>query len=189
MDNLLPDGRRGRILALALTASVLAALWVGAAQPLIRWHAARAEALQQRRALLQRMSNLVATLPDLQRDATGEHAPAAAILEGPSDAIAGAGLQSTVQRMARLVGAQLSSLETLPAEQRGAYRRIGLRVSTAAPWPVLVKLLGAIEQASPRMVVDNVQLRAPPLEMRSTNTPVNAAFTILAFRAAKSGGT
>ena len=112
-----------------------------------------------------------------------------------SDAVAGATLQSAVQGMATAAGAPLSSMETLPAEQSGLYRRIGLRVATAAPWPVLVALLRAVEQATPRMLVDDLQLRAPPVELRATTSPVTAAFTIVAFRAvspsagAAAGGT
>jgi hypothetical protein len=188
MEGALPEGARGRLLALALTVTLLAALWAGCVLPLIEWHAARAEALEQRRALLQRMTALVATLPQLQRQSSGEHGAAVALLEGASDAIAGAALQSTVQRMATTAGAALSSMEMLPAEQRGAYRRIGLRVATAAQWPVLIELLRAIELGAPRMLVDDLQLRAPPMELRPANAPISAAFTIVAFRAAASRG-
>lgn len=187
MDGALPEGLRGRILALALTATVLAALWFGCVQPLIDWHAARAESLVQRRALLQRMTELVATLPDLQQQASSVRAPTAALLEGASDAVAGASLQGAVQSMAAAAGAELSSIETLPAEQRGAYRRIGLRVATAAPWPILVALLRSVEEGTPRMLVDDLQLRAPAVELRSAATPVSAAFTIVAFRAVPAG--
>jgi hypothetical protein len=78
-------------------------------------------------------------------------------------------------------------MEMLPAEQRGAYHRIGLRVATAAPWPVLIDLLRQIEQGMPRMLIDDVQLRAPPVELRAAASPISAAFTIVAFRTAASG--
>jgi general secretion pathway protein M len=109
------------------------------------------------------------------------------LLEGASDAIAGAALQSAVQGMATTAGAELNSMEMLPAEQRGAYHRIGLRVATAAPWPVLIDLLRQIEQGMPRMLIDDVQLRAPPVELRAAASPISAAFTIVAFRTAASG--
>jgi hypothetical protein len=189
METALPEGSRGRLLALALTAIVLAVVWLVCVQPLMEWHAERADALEQRRALLQRMNALLATLPELQRQSSGEHAPAAALLAGASDALAGAALQSSAQGMATAAGAELSSMEILNAEQRGAYRRIGLRVSTAAPWPVLVELLRAVEQGTPRMLIDDLQLRAPPVEVRAAATPISAAFTILAYRAATSGSS
>jgi hypothetical protein len=88
--------------------------------------------------------------------------------------------------LATEAGVQPNSMETLAAEQRGAYRRIGLRVAMAAPWPVLVDLLRAIEQGPPRMLIDDVSLRAPPVELRTASSPVSAAFTVLAFRPATS---
>lgn len=189
MMGALPEGVRGRLLALAMTVTALAVMWAGCLQPLIDWHASRAEALEQRRLLLQRMTALAATLPELQRQSSGERAPVAALLEGQSDAIAGAALQSQVQRMAAQAGAELNSMEMLPGEQRGANRRIGLRVTTAAQWPVLIELLQAVEQGSPRMLVDDLQLRAPPIEMRASNQPISAAFTVFAFRAAEAGAS
>ena len=95
-----------------------------------------------------------------------------------SDALAGAALQSQVQRLAATRGAGLSSMEMLPAEQRAGYRRIGLRV--AGSWPVLIALLRENRAG------DDLQLRAPPVELRTASTPVSAAFTVMAFRAAPS---
>jgi general secretion pathway protein M len=183
MDGALPEGPRGRILAVTLTLSLLAALWFGCVQPLIDWHARRAEELTQQHLLLRRMSEVVATLPELQRQVSGARAPTVALLEGASDAVAGATLQGAVQSMAKAAGAELSSIGTLPAEQRGAYRRIGLQVTTSAPWSVLVALLSAVEGGAPRMLVGNLQLRAPPVELRTPTSPVSAEFTIVAFRA------
>src|SRR5690348_15481232 len=108
MGSALPEGLHGRLLALSLAATVLAVLWAGCIQPLVDWHAARADMLQQRRALLQRMAALAATLPELQSQSSGERAPAAALLESATDAVAGAALQSTVQRMATTAGAGLN---------------------------------------------------------------------------------
>lgn len=188
MESALPEGLRGRILAVALTLTVLAALWVGVAQPLIAWHAARADELAARQARLQRITALVGSVPVLQREASQHRAPAAALLAGSSDAIAGATLQTVVQRMATAAGATVKSLETLPAESSGQYRRIRLRIATDAPWPVLIALMRAIEQGAPQMLIDNLQLRAPPAELRAAATPISAAFTIVAFRTVPAGG-
>ena len=77
----------------------------------------------------------------------------------------------------------LSSAEQLPAEAVGGYRRIGLRVALAAPFPALVQLLQAIEQASPPMLIDDLRLHGPPPQ--STLLPMDASFTVLAFRGGK----
>jgi len=185
MDKSLPTGPRGRMLASALTIAVLASLWFGVASPLIAWHAERQDALERQIALERRMAELADTLPELQRQAEARSthgAPAPSVIEGSTDAIAGANLQGLVQDMAHRVGASLVSVETLPGEQRGPYRRIGLHVSINAPWPVLVKLMQSVEEASPRMLIDDLELHGLPLRARTTSLPIDAAMTILAFR-------
>lgn len=178
----LPEGPRGRLLAVLLTLTMLGILWSGCVAPLRAWHAERTDALRRRQILLEHMTTLVSALPKLQRQLSGEHAPAHALLGGGSDAIAGATLQGRVQQMAAVAGAELSSMELLPAEPRGAYRRISLRVATSAQWAVLVSLLRAVEEGVPQMLIDDLQLRALPVSMRRSNAPINAEFTVIAFR-------
>jgi general secretion pathway protein M len=184
----LPDGPRGRMLAAGLTLAVLGALWFGAAAPLLDWYQDRAVDLTQRRQLLARMQAVAETLPALEHQAGGQRPAPAALLPGATDALAAAAMQSAVQAMATASGAELASMETLPAEARGGYRRIGLRVSLSAPWPVLIDLLRSAGQQQPRMLVDDVQFRAPPLQVREAAAPVSASFTLLAFRAVPAGG-
>ncbi len=183
----LPTGRAGRMLALGITLIVVLAAWFAVAAPLLDWHAERAELLDQRRALARRMAEVAATLPQLRQSeaAGGAKGPApATLLEGASDAVAAASLQERVQEMAGRAGAALTSAETLPATQAGAYRRIGLHVTLSASWTVLVKLLQSIEEASPRMLVDDVQLHGARMVAAPPDPPLEAGFTVLAFRAA-----
>lgn len=184
----LPTGRRGRLLALGLTLAVLGTVWVGVVAPLADWYESRAQTLADRRVLVRRMGAIAASLPDLQRrEGAAEHgAPAtAAVLDGGTDAIAAAHLQELVQAMAAKAGATISSLETLPAQPADGYRRLALRVSLNATWPVLIALLQAIEQASPRLLVDDLRVEGSHLVTRPPVVPLDAMFTIIAFR---SGG-
>lgn len=185
MSAALPTGRRGQALALALTLTALATIWIGAISPMIAWFEDRAATLDIRRVLASHMADLSATLPDLRArlaDMEAHGPPPVAVLDGATDAIAGASLQEKLQEIARRVGAKLNSIETLAAEQRGAYRRIGVRVSLTAQWPVLIGLFGAVEKATPRMLVDDVQLRASPLRLRPDEAQISATFTLFAFR-------
>jgi general secretion pathway protein M len=184
----LPDGPRGRVLAAGLTLAVLGTLWFGAAAPLLGWYQDRAVELTQRGLLLARMHAVAQMLPALEHQSGGLRPAPAALLPGATDALAAAAMQSAVQAMATASGAELASMETLPAEARGGYRRIGLRVSLSAPWPVLIDVLRSAGQQQPRMLVDDVQFRAPPLQTRDAAAPVSASFTLLAFRALPAGG-
>ncbi len=182
----LPTGRRGQALAVALLLLVLAAAWVAVAAPLLDWHAERAEALQQRAVLARRMTQVAAGLPDLQRQAAAAAAAgpvAATLLDGSTDAVAGATLQQLIQDMAARAGATLSSTEALPTESVAAYRRIGVRVALSAPWGVLVQLLRAVEQASPQMLVDDLQIHGTRQFGVTGEPPLDASFIVLGFRA------
>ena len=185
----LPTGQRGRLLAMGVTLLALAALWLGVAAPLIDWHAEEAERLDQRRTLAARMAALAASVPQLARQAAQARAanPAgpsgASLLDGATDAVAAAALQQMVQDMAGHAGAALTSAETMPATPSGAYRRIGLHVSVTAPWHVLMDLLAAIEQAMPSMLIDDLQLHATRNVAQPPDPPLDAQFTVLAFRA------
>ena len=180
----LPTGRAGQALAVLLLAVVLAAAWIGVAAPLLDWHAGRADTMAARRTLARRMAQIAQTLPALQRQAAASPGtPAAAVLDGSTDAVAGAALQQAVQDMAARAGAVLASVEVLPGEQAGAYRRIGLRIGLNAPWPVLVGLLRGILDAQPGMVVDDMQVHGTRAFIRDPAAALDASWVVLAFRA------
>ena len=193
----LPTGVRGQALAVALTVIALVSIWLGIAAPLIDLYADRTDLLERRTALARRMGDVANTLTSLlaqqeldrQNGDQGVAAPPVqALLSGASDAIAGAALQGLVQDMARAAGTNLTRIETLPAEARSSYRRIALRVAFTAPLPDLVKLLTALEQSSPRMLVDDVQLRGTNTREGGFSPPIDITLTILAFRAEPPGG-
>ncbi len=183
----LPTGRPGQALAVALLLAVAALAWSSAAAPLTDLYASRAESLAQRTTLARRMAQATADLPALQQASSRFVAagpPPAALLSGAGDAVAGATLQQLVQDMAARTGATLSSSETMPAEQAGAYRRIAVRVALSAPWPVLASLLRSIAEASPGMLVDDMQLHGTRQIEGTGELPMDASLTVLGFRAA-----
>lgn len=187
MSAALPTGRRGQIVALGVTVLMAMVVWLGVLQPLLTWHDNLTQAADNREAVLQRMTALVETLPELRRQAEAEaEAPTtASLLAGASDALAGAALQTRVRELAAQSDASLTSTETLPAEAAGGFRRIAVRISTSVVWPVLVRLLDGLSQASPRMLVDDVQLRAGVAAVGGDATvPLTVTLTVFAFRAA-----
>ena len=166
----LPTGQTGRLLALGLTVLVLSVLWVGIAGPLIQWHDERADALTRRALLAQRMQALAAALPSFQqeaKDVTASGAGEPALLEGDNDSMASAFLQERLRSMFLPAGVQLNSVETSPGEDTGTYRRIRLRVSFNASWPVLMGLLKDIQMTTPVLLVDELQVQ-PALHRIST---------------------
>lgn len=182
----LPEGRRGQALAVGLLLLCLGLAWTVVAAPLIALYEERAEAVAGRRALAARMAQLAAALPELRAQAATVRAvgPAqSALLEGATDSVAGAALQQLVLDLAVRAGATPSSTETLAAEQVGAYRRVGVRVALTASWPVLVRLLQAAAEATPGLLVDDLQIRGSRLLVRPADVPLDALMTISALRA------
>ena len=187
MTRSLPTGRAGQLLALGLTSLVLVVLWLGVVAPLIEWYDERAEVLAQQAALVERMEGLAAALPDLQEQAktvAASGAGEAALLEGDSDNMASASLQEGLQAMFTQTGVQLHSVETLPGDDAGAYRRIGLRVSFNASWPVLMDLLKDVHVATPALLIDDLQVKPALHRISTAPGTFDVTCSIFAFRSA-----
>ncbi len=188
----LPTGRPGRLLALGIALLLLLALWEAIGAPLLGLYRDRARALGERRAIAVHMAGLAAQLPALRRAAAAGSVRSGpvALIAGSSDAIAGAALQERVQRMATGLGATLSSSESLPpapASAQAGYRRVGVRITVTAPYDVMVRLLAAIEQASPSMLIDDLQLHGSRIQLLE-NAPIEGSLTVLAFRGGAKAG-
>lgn len=166
----LPTGRRGRLLALSLVLLGLGGLYFIAVAPLVDLYQAREARLEDGRMVLPRLEAAAAALPRLRAQVAELRAAARTrkvTLDGASDAIASANLQSRIEGFASRVGVTIGSTESLPAETADGYRRIGLRFALNGPYANLVKLLARIETATPPLIVDNLQvhgvLRRPGL--------------------------
>lgn len=184
MGNSLPTGARGRLLAVGVMLIGAAVLWIVVAAPISRWNVDLADQRAAREALAQRMGALSESLPNLERQmamATPADLPARSTIDGATDALAAATLQELVQNMGRKAGVTLRSVEALPVEQVGQYRRIGLRVALDGNWPTLIHLLQAIEQASPRMLVDDLQLQRGALLVGADAT-LGTTLAVFGFR-------
>ncbi len=181
----LPDGRRGQALALALCGLALALVWFVAAVPLIGLYTNRAAEITQRATLALRMQAIAENLPALRRQAEAAPHENTSLLTGQDDAVAGAALQERIQRLAEAVHVGLASIEMLPPTTTGGYRRIALRLSiSAGRWDPVMHLLQAIETGPPRMLVDDLQIRGLPIQNRTLGAPVDATFSVTAYRLA-----
>src|SRR2546423_11982531 len=79
-------------------------------------------------------------------------------LDGASDAIAAANLQSHLEELAAAASVEIGSSEGRAPENRGAYRRIGLRLAVSGEDESVVKLLRAIATATPPPILAQLQL-------------------------------
>ena len=158
------------MLAVGLLLLVLGSLYFLAVAPLVELYQQREARLEDGRMLLPRLQAVAAGLPALRARVAELRAAARTrkvTLDGASDAIASANLQSRIEGFATSVGATIGSTESLPAETLDGYRRIGLRFALNGSYETLVRLLAKLEEATPPLVVDNLQvhgvLRRPGL--------------------------
>jgi Tfp pilus assembly protein PilO len=191
----MPSGRRGQALALALALAVLAALYLIVAAPLLGLFAQRQETIEARRMLLPRLQAVAAELPALRARVArlrAEQRTRQLTLDGATDAIASANLESRIDALARSAGATIGSTESLPAEPRGPYRRIGLRLVLTGRYEALINLLAKLETVRPPLVVDNLQLHGPLARPgMETAATLDAGLDVYGFRGsdkADSGG-
>lgn len=182
----LPTGRPGRLLALGLTIVALSVVHLAVVTPLIEWHHERTEALTRRSALAAKMEDIAASLPGLrQQDAAAVARKTAGplLLEGDTDAMASASLQERLQAMFAQTGVQLSSVETMPGEAAGPYRRIWLRMAFNASWPALLMLLKELHLATPVLLVDELQVQAALHRIGTSPGTFDVSCAVFAFRA------
>src|SRR4029077_11630235 len=79
---------------------------------------------------------------------------------------------SHIAELAAATGVTIGSTESLPAEMRGGYRRIGLRCDVSGPYESLIKCLARLDAATPPWVVDNLSIHGV---MRRPGTPAASA--------------
>jgi general secretion pathway protein M len=188
----LPGGRAGTALAVALLLMLVLLAYLAVVAPLIDWHADRQAALEQRQALAERLTAAANELPALTARAAELRSAGPTttlVLDGASDAIAAATLQGLVQENAGGVGAQIASIEALPAEPRGALRRIGLRVALNAGYETTVRLIAALEAAQPPLVIDNLTVHGGIQGLDAASAiGLDVAFEVYAFRSDDAAG-
>jgi general secretion pathway protein M len=181
----LPEGKRGQAAALALTLFGIAVLWFVVGAPVVAYYDERLELLERQVNLRDRMIVLAQSLPQLRRAAAdampGEQSVGA--LEGGTDAVAAANLQQALDELAKAEDIRIGSAEMLPGEAAGKWQAITVRATLSAPWRNLVALLQAIAVADTTMVVDDLQLRPPPRDVTDPDRPVDATFSVTAWRA------
>jgi general secretion pathway protein M len=150
------------MLALGILAAAIAVVYLAVVLPLEVLYADHQAMLEDRAMLASRLRTTAAELPALRTRLAELRATASTsnlTLDGASDAIAAANLQSRLEALATSLGVTLGSTEALAAEDRGGFRRIGLRIALSGGYDNLVKLLGAIERSAPPLVLDNLRIR------------------------------
>lgn len=158
----LPEGPKGQALALAIGLLCLAILYVLIVSPVLAFYNDRADLLERRETMASRYQQLSAQLAGLRisdkqwRDRSGGEL----LLDGASDPLASAALQTVIKTLVEDAGAKLSSSEMLETTADGNFRRVGVRVVFAGDLKLVTEVLKGIETSRPVLSVGNFSLHA-----------------------------
>lgn len=177
----LPEGRRGRVLALMLLLMAVALVWLVIVGPLIGFYSQYASRIALAQQTAERMAHLQEILPHLRQSAAHRPSSAPQLIDGASDTMASATLQDKLAHLASQSGIEISSSETLAPIREGSYQRIGLHITLSAPYPALIRFLTDLAQASPALVVDGLHLHASEDEGRSADA-LSCDMGVFAYR-------
>ncbi|MBV8777902.1 MAG: hypothetical protein JO258_11965 [Alphaproteobacteria bacterium] len=163
-------------------------VYLAAATPLVALYESRQEALDGRRVLAAKLTAAAERMPGLRERASQLRASSGenrVVLEGASDALAAAGLQSRLEEMASATGATIASSESLPSEPREGFRRVGIRLAVSGRYDSLLHFFAALESAAPPLVVDNARLSGGLAAVTAGGAaPLTASLEIAGLRAA-----
>jgi hypothetical protein len=182
--NNLPDGPRGKALALGICFLLAAILYMIFVDPLIALYQSGDERLESREELKQRLQISALELPRLRASAemTGKQpSKGALLLTGNSPAVAAAELQSAMKEIVETSGAHLNSSEILAPEAADSFQKVGVHVAFSGDLTLLTSVLRGIETSHPAMFVDNVEIRGGANQGDDAQT-LAIAFDVYGFR-------
>ena len=165
---------------------MLAGVYVLIVAPVLDLYAQREAMLDNRQVLAPHLNAAVEQLPALRARLAEARAAASThniTLDGASDAIASASLQSRIEELAASAGVTIGSTQGVTTENRGSYRWIGLHFVIGGEYEAIIKLLSAIESATPPLVLGNLQLHnAPRARAEAMGVRLDAGFEVYALR-------
>ena len=153
-----------RLAALLLLAAVIGGIGLFVVLPVVSHVQALNSEIEQERATLGRL----ASMPDDANEAqaidrmTARAKESRQFLEGESDPIRLANLQSLIGVIAAGQGVKLRSSRNLPPRERNEVRFVGVQLQLAANIEQLQKILVAIEAQRPYLFIDSLHITPMP---------------------------
>lgn len=150
-----------RAAALLLLAAVLGGLWAGLVAPLLAERAELQRALAENREQLARylaLSRGQEALRDRLAELEAAQADSGIYLSGDTDALVGAELQDIVNDRIEANGGRVRSVQILPVDTDGEFRRVGVRVQFQARIAELLRILHALESSDTTLFIDSLDV-------------------------------
>lgn len=160
-----PRSLVSRTLALLVLVGALFGCYRLILAPVVSAHGTTAQSIERSRMLLERYRFLAAQREELAAQVTAREKEAnenAAYLDGPTGALAAAGLQDHVGSVIAQAGGELRSTQVLPSERVGtvaAVRRSRLRLDLSIDIKDLERLLYDLESSSPYLFIEQITIQ------------------------------
>ena len=149
-----------RIFAVTLLLLVMGAFGLFVINPLYAYLSDIRGDIDQERMLLGRLNSVVggqAAVNDIEKLSKSE-ADNNLFLQGESEAIRLASLQSRLSEIVSANGVKLRSARNLPSKERNDLHLLGIQLQFSAPIEKLQVILLALEEQTPLMLVENLQV-------------------------------
>ncbi len=158
----LPNGRRGRGLALALVLLLASAVVAAVALPAYLLYNRYAEARATAEGRIERYQRIASTKGEHQRalDVIKARESGRFFLKNSAPNLGGAELTDLVRPMLETNLARLTSIQPVTVKDEGGFRVYSLNIGFNATPAALQKTLYALETSIPYLFVENVTLRA-----------------------------
>jgi len=150
-----------RATAIGILLVILLAIYSVLVSPLIAAYSQINSAVAQSTELLARYQRVTAQYPGLKGvldRVNADHTASGVYLPGDTDALAAARLQEIVNSRVESNGAQVRSVQILPAKEDGDFRRVGVRIQLIATIASVARILYAFEAGSTFLFVDNLEV-------------------------------
>ena len=150
-----------RATAFGILAAVLLGVYAMLIGPLVAAYGAVNGAIAQSSELLERYQRVIAqhsALEVMLERVNKEHTQSGFYVPGDTDALAAARLQEIVNSRVESNGAQVRSVQILPAREDGDFRRVGVRIQMTARIGAIARILYAFEAGDTYLFVDNLDI-------------------------------
>jgi general secretion pathway protein M len=157
---------RGRIMALALLAILLAMVQLIVVQPVVTAYREADAEIERSQELLAGFRRLGAGRIQLQKhveDLRERTVGQTAYLDAASEALAAADLQKLVTKLVESSGGRLLSTVTLPAREAAPFRQIAIQVRMDVDIAQAQKIFHGLDSADLLVFIENLHMRGAPV--------------------------
>jgi general secretion pathway protein M len=151
-----------RSAAVAVLIATGAAIWLMLVQPLVASFVEHRESIARSQEMLAKYRGLDSTRAQIDSSLKTVHAAQETeerLLKGGSTQLVGAKLQNRLKELIEADGGILTSMQVLPVREEQGFERISMAVTLTATIESLQKILYAIEDQSPYLFIEDVELQ------------------------------